>query len=80
MEFGLSKCAVLVMKRLKIVTREGIDMPDGKMTKCIKAESDFKHLGILQTVRRLRIILKSKLNGGCFILAINSRAVSIIRY
>ena len=31
-------------------------------------------------IRRVRNILKSKLNGGNIILAFNSRAVSIIRY
>ena len=96
MEFGLSKCAVLIMKRGKIVTREGIDMPNGKMMKCIGEGSGYKYLGILEAdgikhekmkdqvtkeyVRRLRTILKSKLNGGNIISAINSRAVSIIRY
>ena len=96
MEFGLSKCAVLIMKRGKVVTREGIDMPNGKMMKCIEEGSGYKYFGILEAdgikheemkdqvtkeyVRRLRTILKSKLNGGNIISAINSRAVSIIRY
>ena len=31
-------------------------------------------------IRRVRNILKSKLNGGNIISAINSRAVSIVRY
>ena len=56
----------------------------------------YKYLGILEAydtkleemkgqikeeyIRRVRNILKSKLNGGNIILAINSRAVSIVRY
>ena len=59
-------------------------------------EGEYKYLGILEAaglkheemkdqikkeyIRRVRNILKSKLNGGNIILAINSRAVSIVRY
>ena len=70
-------------------------MPDRKMMKNIE-EDGYKYLRILETddvkhkkmkdqikkqyIRRVRNILKSKLNGGNIILAFNSRAVSIIRY
>ena len=90
MEFG-----VLTMKRGKLVKSEGISMPDEKMIKNIE-EDGYKYLGILEAdgvkheemkdqikkeyIRRVRNILKSKLNGGNIILAINSRAVSIVRY
>ena len=95
MVFGLPKCGVLIMKRGKVVKREGIIMPDRKMMKNIE-EDGYKYLGILETndvkyekmkdqikkqyIRRVRNVLKSKLNGGNIILAINSRAVSIVRY
>ena len=95
MEFGLPKCGVLIMKRGKVVKSEGISMLDGKMMKNIK-EGGYKYLGILEAdgvkheemkdqikkeyIRRVRNILKSKLNGGNIISAINSRAVSIVRY
>ena len=85
MEFVLPKCGVLIMKGGKVVKSEGISMPDG-----------YKYLGILEAdgvkheemkdqikeeyIRRVRNILKSKLNGGNIISAINSRAVSIVRY
>ena len=85
MEFVLPKCGVLIMKGGKVVKSEGISMLDG-----------YKYLGILEAdgvkheemkdqikeeyIRRVRNILKSKLNGGNIILAINSRAVSIVRY
>ena len=29
--FGLPKCGVLIMKRGKVVKKEGISMPDGKI-------------------------------------------------
>ena len=70
-------------------------MPDGKMMKNIE-EGGYKYLGILEAdgvkheqmkdqikneyIRRVRNILKSKLNGENIILAFNSRAVSITRY
>ena len=85
MEFVLPKCGVLIMKGGKVAKSEGISMLDG-----------YKYLGILEAdgvkheemkdqikkeyIRRVRNILKSKLNGGNIILAINSRAVSIVRY
>ena len=95
MEFGLPKRGVLIMKRGKLVKSEGISMPDGKMMKNIE-EGGYKYFGILEAdgvnyeemkdkikkeyIGRVRNILKSKLNGGNIILAINSRAVSIVRY
>ena len=95
MEFGLPKCGMLIMKRGEVVKSEGISMPDGKMMKNIE-EGGYKYLGILEAdgvkheemkdqikkeyIRRVRNILKSKLNGGKIISAINSRAVSIARY
>ena len=44
MEFGLPKCGVLIMKRGKVVEKEGT--PDVKMMKNIE-EGGCKYLGIL---------------------------------
>ncbi|XP_069997569.1 uncharacterized protein [Penaeus vannamei] len=95
MEFGLSKCGVLIIKRGKVVESDGLRMPDGAMMRKIE-ESGNKYLGVLEVdgikhdqmkdqvkkeyTRRVRNILKSKLNGGNIISAINSRAVSVVRY
>ena len=95
MEFGLPKCVVLIMKRRKVVKSERISMPEGKMMKNIE-EDEYRYLGILETdgikveeikgqikkeyIRRVRNILKSKLNGRNSISAMNSRVVSIVRY
>ena len=92
-EFGLSKCGVLIMKRGKVVESDGLCMPDGTMMGNIE-EGGYKYLGILETdgikrdemkeqlkkeyIRRVRNVLKSKLNGGNIISAINSRAVSVV--
>ena len=47
MVFGLDKCAVLVMKRRKIVRTERIQLPDEMLM--VEANLDkFKHLGVLQ--------------------------------
>ena len=95
MEFGLANCGVLIMKRGKAVESDGLCMPDGTMMRNIE-EGGYKSLGILEVdgikhdemkeqlkkeyIRRVRNILKSKLNGGNIISAINSRVVSIVRY
>ena len=95
MEFGLPKCGVLIMKRGKVVKSEVISIPDGKMTKNVE-ECGCKYLRTLESdsvkhkeikdqmkkkyIRKVRNILKSKLNGGNIILTSNSRAVSIERY
>ena len=94
MELGLPKCGVLIMKRGKVVKSEEIRMPYAKMMKNIE-EDGYRYLGILEAdgvkreemkyqikkeyIIRVRNILKSKLNGENIILAINSRAVSIVR-
>ena len=33
MEFGIKKCGVLVLKRGKVVSSEGVGMPDGERIK-----------------------------------------------
>ena len=96
MEFGVEKCAVLIMKRGKFIRSEGICLPDGQRIKSLEKEEGYKYLSILEAdgvnheqmkemirkeyLRRVRNILKAKLNGGNTIQAINSRAVSVIRY
>ena len=47
MEFGLSKCGVLIMKRGKVVESDGLCMPDGTMMRNIE-EGGYKCLGILE--------------------------------
>ena len=80
MEFGMEKCAMLVMKKGKIVKSVGIELSDGKVIKLLQEGESYKYLGILEAdkfleekmklnvwkeyIRRLRKVLMSKLNGG----------------
>ena len=96
MEFGIEKCATLVMEKGKIVKSVGIELPDGKVIKSLQEGESYKYLGILQTdkcleekikvnvskeyIRRLRKVLKSKLNGGNLVGGVNTWAVSLLRY
>ena len=80
MEFGIEKCAMLIMEKGKIVKSVGMELPDGKVIKLLQEGESYKYLGILEAdkfleenmklnvseeyIRRLRKDLKSKLNGG----------------
>ena len=95
MEFGLKKCGVVFMKRGKVAKFEGVDLPDGCRMKIVEEEG-YKYLGILEYndllhgemkrkirceyFRRLKRVLKSKLNGKNVIMAVNMWAVSVLRY
>ena len=96
MEFGIENCATLVMQKGKIVKSVGIELPDGKVINSLQEGESFKYLGILEAdkfleekmklnvskeyIRRLRKVLKSKLNGGNLVCGVNSWAVSLLRY
>ena len=95
MEFGLKKRGVLAIKRGKIVKCDGIVLPNGDVMKEVDKEG-YTYLGIVELdkikenemkekttkeyKRRLRLVLKSKLNGRNKIRAINAWAVAIFRY
>ena len=88
MEFGIEKCAILVMEKGKIVKSIVIDLPNGKVIKSIQEGEIYKYLGILETdkfleekmklnvskeyIRTLRKVLKSKLNGGNLVRGVNT--------
>ena len=96
MEFGIEKCGILVMKKGKYAKSDGIKLPNEKEIQEIDLEKGYKYVGVLEAdvikdkdmkekiekeyVRRVGKILKSKLNGMNSISAINSRAVSVVRY
>ena len=96
MEFGLEKCATLTIQRGSMLQAEGINLPNNNNIRGLNLEESYKYLGILQAddikhvqvkkkaaseyTKRARKVLKSKLNGGNSIRAINSWAVPVIRY
>ena len=92
MVFGLDKCAVLVMKRRKIVWTEGIQLP-GEMLMGEANLNKYKYFGVLQLepimnrkkmkseyTWRVKKLLRSKLNGGNVIAGMNAWTVGINRY
>ena len=80
MEFSVEKCAMLVMEKGKIVKSVGIELPDGKVIKSLQEVESYKYLGVSEAdkfleekmmlnvskeyIRRIRKVLKPKLNGG----------------
>ena len=48
MEFGIDKCATLILKRRKNTKFDGISLPDGRWMKGIIEGASYKYLGILQ--------------------------------
>ena len=96
MEFGIEKCAMVVMEKGKIVKSVGIELRDSKFIKSLQEGESYKYLGILEAdkfleekmklnvskeyIRRIRQVLKSKLNGGNLVREVNTWTVSLIRY
>ena len=96
MEFGIEKCAILVLKRGKVIKSEGIKLPNNRKMRSLDENEEYKYLGILQAdqikqkemkervgneyKRRVRKLLETKLNGQNVINAINTWAISLLRY
>ena len=58
MEFGIEKCAMLVMEKGKIVKAVGIELPDAKVIKSLQEGESYKYLGILEADK----FLEEKMN------------------
>ena len=96
MAFGTEKCAALKITRVKVVESEGIELPNGDTIKELEENDGYKYLSIVECdkiknsemkeeikkeyFRRVKLILKSKLNAGNVVMAVNNRAVSLVRY
>ena len=95
MQFGIKKCGALIIERGKVIRIDGVRLPDGQDMKDID-EAGYTYLEILETDKikeketkekfskecllRFRLILRSKLNGRNKIIAVNTWAVSVMRY
>ena len=87
MESGIQKCGALVLKRGKVVSSEGVEMPERERIKEV-LKNGYKYLGILEYnkikeskmkenflreyLRRTKLIIKSSLNGRNKIIAMNT--------
>ena len=95
MEFGIDKCAVVVLSKGVRVKCEGIVLPDGEIMREVD-QSGYKYLGVLEGadimqkemkekvrseyLRRVKLVARSKLYGGHLIRAINAWAIGVVRY
>ena len=48
MEFGIEKCAMLLMAKGKLVKSVGIELSDGKVIKSLQEGESYKYLGLLE--------------------------------
>ena len=44
MEFGIEKCAMLLMEKGKTVKSVGVELPDGKVIKSLQEGESYKYL------------------------------------
>ena len=95
MEFGAKKCGTRILKRGKVVKTEGLELPSGDKIKEVE-DGGYKYLGITEFdkiedsemkecfrkeyVRRTKAIMKSRPHGRNKIMAMNTWAVSLMRY
>ena len=95
MKFGLDKCGAIAMKRGKVTACEGIMLNDKEVIGDVSIEG-YRYFGIVERgdiaheemkqktwkeyMDRVRKVMKSKLNGGNVIKAINTWATPLIRY
>ena len=91
MEFGIEKCAMLVIEKGKIAKSVDIVLPDGKVIRSLQEGQSYKYLGILEAetflgeemklkvskeyFRRLKKALKTKVNGGNLVQGVNIASV-----
>ena len=96
MEFGIEKCAMLVMKSGKQQLTDGMELPNQDKIKMLAENETYKYLGILgadtikqvemkekiqkEYLRRIRKLLETKLNSRNLIKGINTWAVPPVRY
>ena len=96
MEFGIEKCAMLIMKSGKWHMADGMKLPNQDKIRMLGEKETYKYLGILEAdtikqverkekiekeyLRRTRKLLKTKLSWRNLIKGINTCAVPLVRY
>ena len=95
MEFGIEKCAMLVMKIGKRHLTDGMELPNQNKIRTLGEKETYKYLGILEAdtikqvemeekiqkeyLRRTRKLLERKLSCRNLIERINTWAVPLVR-
>ena len=95
MQFRIKKCGVLIIEKGQVIRTDEIRLPDGQHMKD-SDETGHTYVVILETdktkekemkerfskehLRRLRLISRQKLNARHKIMAVNTQAVSVMRY
>ena len=95
MEFGIGKCAMLVMKNGKLHMTDGNELPNHDRNRTLKENETYKYMGIFEAdikqvqmkdmirkeyLWRTRKILETKLSSRNLIKGINTWAVPPVRY
>ena len=96
MEFGIGKCAMLVMKSDKRHMTDGMELPNHDKIRTLGQNETYKYLGNLEAdtikqmqmkdkirkeyLRRTRKLLETKLPSRNLIKGINTWAVVLVRY
>ena len=96
MDFGIEKCAMLVIEKGKILKSVGIELPDGKVITSLQEGQSYKYLGILESdkflgeemklkvskkyFKRLKEVLKSNLNDRNLVQGVNTWRASLLKY
>ena len=95
MEFGIEKCALLVMKNGKRHKTDGMELPNQDKIRTLGENEIYKYLGILEAdsnkqvemkvkiqkeYLKTRKLLKAKLTNRNLIKGINTWAVPLVRY
>ena len=95
MEFGIEKCAMLVMKSGKRHITDGMELPNHDKIRMLEENETYKYLGILEAdtieqvemkekiqreyLRRTRKLLETKISSRNFIKGIITWAVPLVR-
>ena len=66
MEFGIEKCAMIEMKRGKMIYSEGTQLPSGKKIKSLEEDERYKYLGMLESDKVKSLEMKSILKAEYF--------------
>ena len=66
MEFGIEKCAMIEMKRGKMIYSEGIQLPSGEKIKSLEEDEGYKYLGVLESDKVKSLEMKSILKAEYF--------------